>query len=701
MKKKLVVYLLLASLLGGCGKKPDAKDDTATQQTETDASNLVFEDDGTKTLRERGCVLAANSVDGYDNLYQVDTSFLGEYTYIFDIAVNDGYAYIIAQKEIPEAEIPNYNPEAENPEAEYADNNVDSEYDEALDFYDYDVAVSSDFFCYDTLTGEVINQIELLSGDYTDNSIVIDNDGNIGLVNLSQHQLTIYDKELNVLRVADLPNDTYYSYVLASDFSTLYYCEEEKYYAYDVNLGEKKEILCDIDRLEDGYASVLGVNTDDNIIIVTSWSYVENEGYCKFYSLSDETLVKQYEYEGISYEASNQQELLRMSVDGSVEILFSAGDDELKALTFENYVERDYVSMNINAQMVATAMALDMDQEKGTHYMYSLYDLLTGKKQYALELDINPEDDTHYPNRVSVDQKNDIAILELAYMGKTSLFVWDLREESSLNKDTTNYLVAFDDIINLTGSCEKQLDETRKKIENKYEIEIFYGDDLEKSQETYYALETVKNYSLIMNALQTLDKTLERYPRDMIPQMNQMNGGKLRFYFCGKMSPVGEDAISSAAGLKSFDDNIQTIIMDIKLSYGLESTIYHELFHAIESSLWIIDAFPDDTWFNLNPSDFVYDCDYTDNEENYDGSYTTYEDSSENIYFIDTYSKVFPNEDRARIIEYAMIDEKNQYNYYRTNEHLREKLQWISDIIRAGFDTTNWPEKTAWEKAME
>ena len=67
---------------------------------------------------------------------------------------------------------------------------------------------------------------------------------------------------------------------------------------------------------------------------------------------------------------------------------------------------------------------------------------------------------------------------------------------------------------------------------------------------------------------------------------------------------------------------------------------------------------------------------------------------------MDTYSRTFPTEDRARVLENAMA---GWDWYFRDGQHapLREKLTYYAACIRDAFDTTGWPDVTLWEKPLQ
>ena len=75
------------------------------------------------------------------------------------------------------------------------------------------------------------------------------------------------------------------------------------------------------------------------------------------------------------------------------------------------------------------------------------------------------------------------------------------------------------------------------------------------------------------------------------------------------------------------------------------------------------------------------------------GDYADYPD-----FFADAYAMTDIREDRARTFEEAMLQGPG---VYRDRPALWLKLEAFSRAIRAHFDTDGWPEKTAWELALE
>ena len=199
---------------------------------------------------------------------------------------------------------------------------------------------------------------------------------------------------------------------------------------------------------------------------------------------------------------------------------------------------------------------------------------------------------------------------------------------------------------------------------------------------------------MIRNALIILDEALSDYPKDFFYQLQNEDGVPLEINLSGTISPVGGyDSISNAVGLHNYNSGMQYVILDINNLYLLETTIYHEIFHAIDCIITYNSILFDSDWNALNPKDFEYDYGYKSNEGNNDTTYLYY---TEEGYFIDIYSKSYPNEDRARIFENAMSGS----SYYFESEGLYRKLAYICRALREVFDSSTWEETTTWEAAL-
>ena len=66
--------------------------------------------------------------------------------------------------------------------------------------------------------------------------------------------------------------------------------------------------------------------------------------------------------------------------------------------------------------------------------------------------------------------------------------------------------------------------------------------------------------------------------------------------------------------------------------------------------------------------------------------------------FVDGYATISPTEDRARVMEYAMI-ESGEWTF-RDSPVLQKKLDYYCRCIRDAFDTTGWKPTELWEQYL-
>lgn len=207
----------------------------------------------------------------------------------------------------------------------------------------------------------------------------------------------------------------------------------------------------------------------------------------------------------------------------------------------------------------------------------------------------------------------------------------------------------------------EELKNRADRISEQQGVVIHIGDEIRECKNTEYTLEISKNIIRIEQSLDVLEQALSKYPEGMLAQLERTDCGlsglsRLHIYLSGGMIPIGDESIESI-GMHAIDENESYVVLDMNRVFDLENTIYHEIFHAIEQYVNYDGGFyVDDNWKALNPEGFSYDYGYIENQDNTDVMYTL-ADGTGHAYFVDLYSKSYPHEDRARIMEYAMLDE--------------------------------------------
>ena len=249
----------------------------------------------------------------------------------------------------------------------------------------------------------------------------------------------------------------------------------------------------------------------------------------------------------------------------------------------------------------------------------------------------------------------------------------------------------------------KDLDKIATQLEDKYDVEIFMSDEVIGYCSTYFC-EAENDHLTTENALKLLEAGLAKYPDGFFSQLKSEATGYTKgvyFYLAGTLRGMGENTLTTAGGFKYCDGDCIKIYMDIN-DMSDDSTIHHELSHAIDSQLEALGlGINDNDWNKLNPSTDYHEAPYTYSYdiwgyEDYKPYIVYWDEDKSKTYFIDDYSMTYPTEDRARLMENVMRE--NAWLDYSEYPNLRKKLNYFAKRIRQGFDTTGWPEKTFWEK---
>ena len=213
-------------------------------------------------------------------------------------------------------------------------------------------------------------------------------------------------------------------------------------------------------------------------------------------------------------------------------------------------------------------------------------------------------------------------------------------------------------------------------IDLKTELENLYHLNIYTKNETFlnsnFNLEPLTNDDIITPTLITLKESLAKFPPEFFNIFFENNYAGLSIYLTGKLTPKESDTtISDPAAFSLVSNSKYIMVIDITNS-SFANLFYHELMHNIEFTLNNEYAFAD--WNSLNPNNFLYDLSYT-KESN--PTYTLNNISSKDIYFIDSYSKTYPDEDRARIFENICLQSSNITKY----EHLYSKAKYLQEEL--------------------
>lgn len=241
------------------------------------------------------------------------------------------------------------------------------------------------------------------------------------------------------------------------------------------------------------------------------------------------------------------------------------------------------------------------------------------------------------------------------------------------------------------SELETQIQQRISQLEARYGLNILAGQEAGEHFFDFDA-QNVTDLDDISDALDTLEDALEVYPDGFFRQLRYGDVQRTEIHLAGTLTATNAEYVDTYEAFVQDSYDCHVMVVDIYLTD--ESTYYHEFSHIIDSYLeW--DAanregalFSDAAWCELNPSWFPgYTYDYS--WEQYVDDYSC---------FVDSYSTINPTEDRARVLEYAMVD----YGIYTFEDCdvLLQKLSYYCRCIRDAFDTTFWPETVLWEQYL-
>ena len=276
--------------------------------------------------------------------------------------------------------------------------------------------------------------------------------------------------------------------------------------------------------------------------------------------------------------------------------------------------------------------------------------------------------------------------------GQTVLYAWSLG--ASATESDVSYLHPRWSQGNpdLEGLAQCSL--LAQRLSVKYGVNILLWSDATACEPWDYSLIAEYQVPLLRRRLEELDHILSCFPEGFLEKAASRTGsGRLSICLVRSIQgKIGTGALDSAMGLQFWDKDARAYLA-ITTSADMAQHLYHELFHIIDTYiLTSCKAFDD--WSKLNPMSFSYDIQYSSTRSDEGRSFLT----EENRYFVDLYSMSSPKEDRARIMEYAMLD---GYAALFQSAPMQAKLCTLCKGIRDAFGLKSEPVIFRWEQYLD
>lgn len=227
-----------------------------------------------------------------------------------------------------------------------------------------------------------------------------------------------------------------------------------------------------------------------------------------------------------------------------------------------------------------------------------------------------------------------------------------------------------------------------RALEETYGIQILLGEEAAQAAPRDLDLVPEVLPAQLDRELTALEQRLSAIPEEILRQTAAHFSG-LTLSIVRSIDGPGSRA--EEPGAHFFLDGEACLVIPAGDSTG--QALYHQLFHLMETRIFSRSKALD-RWDELNPAGFRYDYDYISNSTRDSGVYL-FEDHRA---FADTYSMSFPREDRARILEYAMLP--GQEELFRT-EVMQKKLKALCTGIREAYGLKKHEGTLPWERYLE
>lgn len=499
------------------------------------------------------------------------------------------------------------------------------------------------------------------------------NRGELSYFDPLSRQTVVLDASLKAVSHIAAPEDLVGSPILSADRNTLYYCTSNAIRAWDLETGIRR---C-VKELTYQEQTVTGLCMEDTVLQCR----VLDNGRERTFLLSTETGLLLYEQEGSLTLCSNGSRYFVSFPNGMIqEMLFGEGEADPQVLTPADITASGFFLDEQNAVVTVSTPSYGEIQ-------LDYYVLETGNRRSVLSLE------SEYAPIAIVDTTGDdlYILIHSADYGCEVLYRWDISAGSALLiNDATDYTGAYYTAESPDRNGLAQCQAYASEISNKYGIEVLIWEDAVAVQPWDYDFELEYLVPVIQRELELLDKRLAQYP-DGILTATASHFTSLNICLVRQLTGTAESgSLDTATGLQ-FLDGTDAYITLAAGPYS-EQALYHELFHAMETHI-LNESIAFDQWESLNPSGFSYDYDYRANAQRDSGVYLT----PENRAFVDTYSMSFPKEDRARIMEYAMLAGKK--DLFQT-ETMQAKLLKLCEGIREAYGLKKSEETYLWEQYL-
>ena len=519
--------------------------------------------------------------------------------------------------------------------------------------------------------------VDLRCGVHPDSPAVVICEDGLTYYDFYENQLVYLNEQLEEVMRRDLPDTLRDVPALSSDRKQLYYCTQDSLRCLDLETG--------LDRLvKELYFSLqtpTALHCGDTVISCLVEDTVGNRSQLFISTENGRLLYETFEETCVQTKDSFY---FCIYLDGIYPELL-IGDSEqgptlLRPHTYDSA---------INPIIENKAVVLVTENAACNTLQMDHYDLQSGKRTASLTI---PDTDMPFGFAALRD-----SIWFLRYdprYGSDVLCQWDISRnlcENEASCFSTRYSMEKPDYEGI-AACRAIADH----LSRRYGVQILLWTDATAFQPWDYTLIPEHQVPVIRNELKELESFLSLYPQGFLQTAaTTTTSGRIQIALVRSILGNTDAGISfdEVVGLQYWDEHANAYLSLSVNQNLLVQNACHEMFHIIDSRVLTLSKAYDD-WNQLNPKGFEYDYDYIENLSREDEQWLYGPERA----FIDRYSMSYPREDRARIMEYAMMD--GNQDFFQS-ETMQKKLRRLCSGIREAFGMKHYTEPLIWEQYLK
>lgn len=494
----------------------------------------------------------------------------------------------------------------------------------------------------------------------------------LGMEHLSYYdpaagQTVVLDETLKEISHIRAPEGLVGSPLLSSDRNTLYYCTATAIRSWNLETGIRRMVKA----LSYEYQALTGLHQNDSVVQCT----IQNGGQIQslFVDVDNGRLQKQVDGQ-VSLTTQDGSFYASFPTGGVQSMVFaeSAGTAQL-LLSEDPGAQGQFLPQLRGAVFVSTL------PEAETTLTYC--DLTSGARYEPAILGA-----ARVPLAITGLEGSVYLLSYRPDYGRSAVTRWEI---SVLTANGTARISPYSTEPDTAALAQCQ--QTARKIGDKYGLQVLVWKDATAVQPWDYDLEPEYQVGVIQRELELLDARLSQYPQAILTA-TASHFTSLNLCLVRQLTGTAESgSLERVNGLQFFDDGSAYVVLAVGRYSDHE--LYHELFHVMETHI-LSQSAAFDRWEEQNPSGFSYDYSYRTNAQRDSGVYL----SKGNRAFIDTYSMSYPSEDRARIMEYAMLP--GNASLFQ-EPILQAKLATLCKGIRDAYGLKKSTETYHWEQYLK